>query len=257
MIRVNQTHDRDLIMSVLGDASVKPLILSDGVTLTAEVIEAIIESGPVLAVYDGDALGGIFCFTEINPATYEIHTNLLPHCRGRKGLAAAREAILWLFANTMAIRVVTKVPVFNPAARRFAIDAGMCPEYTRTKCYAYGGIMHDVDFMAFGIHSWIWHHANHFAPQGSKFHAQIHAVNDEAGLDSHDEDAAHDVMVGAAMSLLMAGNPGKGIAIYNEWAAVSGYEPVDILSDHPEKTIISMLGLKVCIARDGTVSTGG
>lgn len=257
MIRVNQTHDRVLILSVLGDSSVKPLILSDGTSITDDLVDAILDSGLVVAVYDGDVLGGIFCFIEINPATYEIHTNLLPHCRGRKGLEAAREAVFWLFANTMAIRVVTKVPAFNPAARRFAIDAGMRPEYSRGKCYPYGGVMHDVDFLAFGIHDWVWHHANHFSRIGSKFHHEIHAVNDQAGLESHDDDLSHDVMVGAAMSLLMAAASGKGIALYNEWAAVSGYEPVDILSDHPEKTIISMLGLKACIARDGTVSAGG
>jgi hypothetical protein len=252
MVTVKHLTDYSQLVRVLSHPKVSSYALPDYVT-DIDVVAAATLGGIVLAVEEEGRLAGVFSFAEINPAVYEIHTSLLPECKDKLG--AAREAVLWLFANTRALRVITRVPVFNRAAKRFALAAGMHMEYTKEEAFLWRGEWHDVEFMGLGIHSWVWHHAEHFDTYGAVFHSQIHKVNALHGLPDHPDEPCHDAMVGAALRLHCAGNTQRGIALYNEWAAVSGYAPAKLVSDHDSYVVLSMGALEVRLDRDGRVSS--
>lgn len=244
------------LAAVLTVPSISAYIAQDGDVIDGAVIARLAAAGPVLGVWRDNELVGAFCFVEVNPATYQIHTNLLPALSRAEKLAAAREAVLWLFAKTMALRVTTMVPAFNRAAQRFAEGSGMRLEYTRNGQFRWRGRDWDCAFLAMGLHDWIWSQAAHFQPEGERFHRQIEAVNAADGLDSHDDDPAHDVMVGACMRLLMAGAPNRGVALFNEWASQAGYAPIARLPDQHGQVVLLLANTVIRVAPDGSV-TGG
>ena len=52
---------------------------------------------------------GFFAFCQSEKTTYEMHTNLLPICRGAAAIHAAWRAIAWLFNHTAAQQIETYV----------------------------------------------------------------------------------------------------------------------------------------------------
>lgn len=251
-MHIEQTFDADAVDAVLRDPSVYPLIADDATPpperLTIRPLLYVPEN-VCLLVRDEGAVAGAFVFVRQGDAVYEVHTNLLPGCRGRKGIEAAREAALWMFAHTPCLRIVTRVPADNPRARRQALACALRHEYRREASLTRGGRAVAQDFMAMSVQSWAWAHAPWLAEAGQAFHTQVERLR--GGL-SHDEDYAHDVMAGLAYRMAMMGAPGKGAALYNEWARVSGYQPIRHLASSPEGVHLMDIGDMV-----GTVDRAG
>lgn len=76
-------------------------------------------------VKDGEKLLGLFALAPQNHLCWEIHTRLLPTSWGREAAAAAKEIILWVWASTPCVRLVTSCPSYNRIAIRFAERAGL------------------------------------------------------------------------------------------------------------------------------------
>ena len=62
-----------------------------------------------LMVLLGETPAGFFAFCQSEKTTYEMHTNLLPICRGAAAIHAAWQAIAWLFNHTAAQQIETYV----------------------------------------------------------------------------------------------------------------------------------------------------
>jgi RimJ/RimL family protein N-acetyltransferase len=74
---------------------------------------------------NGERVLGLFALAPQNAICWEIHTRLLPESWGAAASAAARGVVLWIFANTPCVRLVTACPAYNRLAIRFAERAGM------------------------------------------------------------------------------------------------------------------------------------
>lgn len=70
---------------------------------------------------------------------------------------------------------------------------------------------------------------------GQWFHTRLHSEKQRLGVKTpdHDEDAGHDAAVGATLLLALTGRVDEAVALYNEWASVSGYVPIKMLSREP------------------------
>ena len=67
---------------------------------------------------------GIFVGHPWNSICYEAHTLILPEFRGEETVKIAKEAIRWMFDNTLCKKIVTHVPTFNQKAYALAIKVG-------------------------------------------------------------------------------------------------------------------------------------
>jgi RimJ/RimL family protein N-acetyltransferase len=119
-LSVNPTRDLAWIDGVLRDPAVFPTIADDSCPDPQALSAAALLDNPAsvfLRVEQDGAAVGFFAFlpTE-NPHEYELHTNLLPVCRGARALAAFRLAADYLFAHTDAREIVSFAFSNNPAA---------------------------------------------------------------------------------------------------------------------------------------------
>jgi hypothetical protein len=70
---------------------------------------------------------------------------------------------------------------------------------------------------------------------GKQFHDLLEAAKTEEGstLPVHDDEPAHDRMVGAVSRMCHRGQARKGVILYNLWASAAGYAPIALLGDNP------------------------
>jgi hypothetical protein len=182
---------------------------------------------------------GCFLAVAIEPSRYMIHTGILPAFRGNAAQAACQAALKVAFCETDALELETLVPASIPHARLFARQMGFRYRFTREQLWPWHGQLHSVAFLSMTILDWALAGGCHAA--GQAFHARL----EEFGELSHPEDPAHDMVVGAAVEMVRAGRPEKGVAFYNYWARVAGYHPISIVSRDPLRIDIRHCTLRV------------
>jgi hypothetical protein len=182
-----------------------------------------------------EAEHGGWVFVKHEPGTYELHTLFAPEGRGRRCLAAWREAERFMFTATDAREIVTRVPAHNAGADFAARLCGFAERFRRRDAFLTpdGGLV-DVSYQARTIDDW-WPRDPEALKAGEVFHAQIECAKVEAdsALPDHPEDAAHDRAAGAACLMIAARNPRKGAWFYNRWARLAGYPPIAIVGEAP------------------------
>lgn len=162
----------------------------------------------------------------IDMVSAEVHTISRPTTHFPfvlRGIEAIRDA---LFTTTVLERLYTKIPKNNPGARMLATKVGFQP------WHELGRTMDDqhIDVMVLSLDRWA-SLCSRARDRGEAFHNELKPKLEE-GAD-HEDDEVHDHFVGAALLLAEAGNPGKGLDLYNRWAKLAGYEPVDIVAGAP------------------------
>lgn len=155
------------------------------------------------------------------PGVFEVHSMALPSARGRHVYDCAMAAIRCMFVATPARELLTRVAVDNLAALALTRKVGFALDFERA--IAWDG--KPVRYFALRYPDWVrrqtWLEAS-----GRWFH-------DLLGEQSHDEDPAHDLHVGACVEMVKAGNADKGVILYNRWARFAGYAPIEIVSYEP------------------------
>lgn len=96
-----------------------------------------------VVVRDLDELMGCWILVPENSICYDLHTCLLPNAWGPKATRAARELLSWVWTNTPARRLITRVPATNRLALRYAKRAGMLEYGLNPLSWLKGGILHD------------------------------------------------------------------------------------------------------------------
>lgn len=76
----------------------------------------------LLMTEEGD--GGVL-FQNKGDRLYEAHSQYLPEARGKRALAATREAVAWLFRHTDCRALTTMVPADNRPAEALAVRCGL------------------------------------------------------------------------------------------------------------------------------------
>lgn len=139
-----RSFDYELIRQIMINPAIYPYISDDG---TPEPwLFKPIESSQFyyLLVLDNDNIVlGLFLVHPHNIAMYEIHTCLLPHCRGKMADEAGKLVLEWIFENTPCQKVMTHVPEYNRSALKYAERAGMQIEGVNRLSFQKLGQLHD------------------------------------------------------------------------------------------------------------------
>jgi hypothetical protein len=242
--RVRRTMEATYLNTVANHPQVRPALGGEGpLDLTAILADA--ENFALTAE------GGGWVFVRHEPGAYELHTLFLRHGRGRACLAAWREAARYMFLETDAREIVTKVPANNLGAAFAAQKCGFAERFTRHEAFADPhGQLHDVSYLGLTLDNWVAVEASLDAG-GHWFHDGMERTLAGAGMPPHSDDPAHERAVGAAVAMIAARNHRKGVWFYNRWARLAGYPVVSVLSETP---LAIDVGAGVVVeARDGTM----
>lgn len=144
---IERTHDMELVDSIMRHPQIWPHVHDDG----AEDWQPVDHEGIfwMLITRDNGEVGGVFMVHATNSYCYEMHTCLLPETWGAEAARAAQLLAGWVFRETPAEKLVTNVPAYNRAARRFAIAGGMQQEGVNRASFMKNGVM--VDQIMLGI----------------------------------------------------------------------------------------------------------
>ena len=157
---------------------------------------------------------GGFLIIKVYEGVYECHTQFLPEGRGSHVREAVKAAFDYMFLYTDCTKVITKAYKDNPASVKLS------DEFFNRE-----GSTGDYHYYSREHKDWIISEANQ--KEGEGFHDMI-------GEDAnHVDDTVHDCYVGACMRTALAGNAFKAVELYNNWAYMSGYEPLILRSVHP------------------------
>jgi RimJ/RimL family protein N-acetyltransferase len=96
-----------------------------------------------LSVRDDDDLLGLFVFEPRNEVCWEVHTCLLPHCRGVRALAVYRAGMEWVRRETTCRKILGNIQPENRGALWVAKRAGLNEIGVNTKSILRQGELRD------------------------------------------------------------------------------------------------------------------
>lgn len=216
------------INAVLNDPYVRPFVADEAGVL--DVSKQVANERNVLLM--GEHGGCLFFW--LQPGVYEVHTQVTRAGRGEWTRRLTESCAWWMFTQTDAFEIVTRVPEGHIGARAAALAQGMRYEFTRPNECRFRGKLVDIHLHSFRIQDWIG-----FAPwleeRGAWFHDRLHAEAARHGITAppHDDDPNHNRYVGAAFEMALAGFPTKAVLWYNRWALMSRHEQIQLLSRTP------------------------
>lgn len=187
---------------------------------------------PANVAFIGEGAG--FICHKIGDGRYEVHSMALPEARGAGTIELVREGMRFMFCATDCTELVTKCPDGNAAALGIARASGFQEIFRREHCWPFRGDMVGVSYQSITFDRWRARDPI-IAERGDWFHAKLECAKLAKGstLPVHAEDEAHDRAVGAAVLMVLAGNPRKAVWSYNRWAIFAGYAPIMLLSESP------------------------
>ena len=163
---------------------------------------------------------GGFVGHRLQPGIYELHTIFRPG-DGPHVMAFAAKCMRFMFVNTDCVELKTKVPATNGGARVLAVRAGMSRLFERSNAWETpDGGFENIEYFSITIDKWAM-----FDKYNAAYGMQFRKV--EA------PDTAHDAFLGAALQMMIANNPAKGVQFYNRWASFTGCSPINILGANP------------------------
>jgi hypothetical protein len=190
--------------------------------------------------------GGFICINHGNGA-YSVHSQFL--AEGREATTAAmRAGCDFMFTRTDCMTLWTQLPDNNKPAANLAAMTGFEDWFRREVDPLFG----PSTMARLPIDSWIMGpNGAHLAQAGENFHDLLECAKLAAKSDRviHDDDPAHDRYVGAASLMCERGQPAKGVTVYNNWAAASGYAPISLISAVPP--VVDVVDAVVGLDTDG------
>lgn len=225
---IRRTFDPAFLNTVVNHAEVRPWLGGDG-----EIDVSAVVADPQNFALVNDHGGWIVA--RLDAGLYEAHSQFLPEGRSPALIDDMKEAIAFMFTATDCVELVTRCPDNNKPALGLARAAGFRESFRREECWP---VKNDkpcgVSFQSMPFDRW---RANdeRTLEAGRWFHDRLEAEKIKAGseLDVHSDDEAHDRAVGAAVLMIKAGNPLKGVFTYNRWAKFAGYAPITMIGEHP------------------------
>lgn len=168
------------------------------------------------------------------PGIYEVHTNFLDKFRGRNAIRASLAAYRWMFTHTDCMVLLTKVPEDNKAAAQFCRIVGATREFERKKIWPTKDGLIDLSFWALRYDDWI-RKTPSLKESGKRFHDRLDAEYTRLKFEQplHEDEDCHDLYVGICAEMIFAGQPEKGVILYNRWADFSGYGRIKLVSINP------------------------
>jgi hypothetical protein len=161
---------------------------------------------------------------------YSVHSQFAAEGRGQHVIAAMRAGLDFMFTRTDCMRIFSYCPDNNPATLQLALKGGAKPWFRKE---------HDDKFGAGIVVAWDildWATATpDLEVEGRQFHEAIEdaKIQADSPLPVHDDEPAHNRMVGTVSRMCHRGQARKGVVLYNLWAAAAGYAPISLISDNP------------------------
>lgn len=143
MFQYEQTSDEFLVRYILTHEKVYGRASDDFAPPVAEFKPRMDGVIYVLLKRDGLALG-LWALMPHSPILFEVHTCLLPHAWGETAIEAVPGFLDWVWKNTTCERLITSIPEFNRAAKRFAERGGMVQYGLNPKAFKKTGTLHNV-----------------------------------------------------------------------------------------------------------------
>jgi len=180
--------------------------------------------------------GGIIAHWR-EPGIYEIHTQFTEKYRGVGAVKTIREMVSWLFLNSPAMELQTQVPEVNRGAQALVKAISGRLEFERDGAWIAPSGPCRMDYYTLRYSDWLyapWAMGG-LAARGEWFHQRLDNAKRAffQAPDSHPQDAAHDVNVGATIEMIFAGQVDKALTLYNRFAKFAGYAEVRAISAQP------------------------
>lgn len=160
---------------------------------------------------------------------YSVHTQFAAEGRGQHAIAAMRDGLDFMFTRTDCMRIFSHCPDSNPAALALALKGGAKRWFRKEHDPLGPGTVVSWDIMDWAMAT------SELEADGQQFHDLLETAKNEAGstLPVHDDEPAHDRMVGAASRMCHRGQARKGVILYNLWSGAAGYAPISLLAEDP------------------------
>ena len=149
-MKLERTHDMELVAAIMGHPSIWPHIHEDGTTGPAPVDHELFYW---LLVSD-DAPAGVFLVHQRTSHCYEMHTCLLPRIWGAGADKAAKLLGDHVFYVMNGAKLVTNVPANNRRALRFAQSNGMQIEGNNRASFMRNGRLEDQIMLGLTVEEW-------------------------------------------------------------------------------------------------------
>jgi hypothetical protein len=246
---IERASSADLFNSFLNDPYVRPDVATDELgTLDISTVMA----DPRNVVLQGEHGG--FVFVQIVPGVYEVHTVTLKSGRGQWAVDVAHAASRYLFTQTDAFEITTRIPRKHLGARTLALNAGMMLDFSVPDGCRWRGIAQPIDIYSFRIQDWI-KDADDCVDTGRWFHGRLLEEARRIGVtdNPHPNDDVHNRYVGACMEMAFAGQVIKAVNFYNRWALCARHPAIQLLALDPP-TIKMDIGILRIVGNDIEVS---
>lgn len=228
---VTREISAERVNAIMNHEAVRPWVLLPGQE-AIDLSDFVADTRNVVLTNEAGTVA--IAFHQHEPGVYEAHTAALPEARGPATLAAVKSMIGWMFTGTDCMELLTRCPAHNAPAEALAKAVCGVLDFERANAWQTENGPVDVRYYALRYHDWV-RTAELLPVLGEWFHERLEAESARLGTpdELHDNDPAHDRHVGAAVAMIIAGQPAKGVVLYNRWARFAGYGPAFLASLDP------------------------
>jgi len=243
---IERHYDAEFLNGLLND----PEIRAD----VADSELGILDLSTVVANRDNILLcgkHGATLYFKLLPGIYEVHTQVRRSGRGKWAYEFVEQCANWMFTQTDAFEIVTRIPEHHAGARALATHVGMKYEARRRRECKWRGERQDVDIYSFRIQDWL-SKAYVYKHVGQKFHDFLNSEAARLGVrdEAHGDDPQHNIVVGATLAMLDAGHFHKALMVYNRWALTTRHRLVHLTNTTP---VTIRFDLGDLVIQDGTM----
>jgi len=224
---LERTADAQQINAILNHPAVRPDVAGqdDGVLDVADVLA---RPGHVCLV----GQHGGFLIVRYDAGIYEVHTAILPVGRGEWARDAAAECTRFMFTRTDCVDLITRVPQGHIAAKALTEMNGFRLQFTTPPDTLFRERLVPCHIYCLTIQEWATRAAG-MEESGATFHAWLTAQVGEGHGAPHENDPAHNRVVGVTLAMVEAGQPLKGVVWYNRCAIAARHPTIGLLSLDP------------------------
>jgi hypothetical protein len=219
---IERTFDAGFFNRICNLPEVRPWLGGEGeLDLTATVVD---ERNFVLRTEHGG-----FILMPHGAGYYSVHTQFAAEGRGQHAIAAMQSGLDFMFTRTDCMVIFSHCPDNNPAALALALKGGAKRWFRKEHDPLGPGTVVKWEIMDWATNT------PDLEADGKQFHDLLEAskVHADSPLPVHDDEPAHNRMVGAVSRMCHRGQARKGVILYNLWAAAAGYVPITLLADNP------------------------
>lgn len=208
---INLAEDASLANEVANLPEVLPRVSWTGESLD---LQPLFDNDLCYIIENGNE--GCYVLAQADEGSYVVHTLFRPKTSPSVVMETAQEGLWISFIDLDAMEVTSSACETNPAAYRLMRKNGMIPIFDSPSKFKKGKKQRHCRLT---IDDYIIN-SDVLAEIGEGFHKLVEDTTD------HEDDPIHDKYVGAVISMVRSGNLEKAIRVYNKWAALAAYAPI-------------------------------